>query len=220
MLPFPSVEGVRLATLKDLRRISIVAAASFFWSPTFRFQRPRYRDFPEDTIASYRSEYAAAIQDPACVVLVAEDMIKEDEAACIYEALRYAYAAEPVGSRGIVGVCSISLIPGSCYVGRFQSDYGRAGTTKFGTQTSILPQGAEGLRRDQSSVTMNLYNAATQPAKVRHLSGTMRLSTLAVAPAYWRKGHASRLVNFCTQLADLEEALLVSPIISKAIYCH
>ena len=37
----------------------------------------------------------------------------------------------------------------------------------------------------------------------RHLSGKMRLSTLAVHPAYWRRGHAMKLVSFCTQLADL-----------------
>lgn len=37
----------------------------------------------------------------------------------------------------------------------------------------------------------------------------MRLSTLAVAPSYWRRGHASRLVSFCTQLADLDDAPLV-----------
>jgi N-acetylglutamate synthase-like GNAT family acetyltransferase len=38
----------------------------------------------------------------------------------------------------------------------------------------------------------------------------MRLSTLAVSPIYWRRGHATSLVSFCTQLADLDEALLVS----------
>ena len=38
----------------------------------------------------------------------------------------------------------------------------------------------------------------------------MRLSTLAVSPAYWRRGHATKLVSFCTQLADLDEALVVS----------
>jgi len=38
----------------------------------------------------------------------------------------------------------------------------------------------------------------------------MRLATLAVAPAYWRRGHATRLIDFCTQLADSDEATLVS----------
>ena len=33
----------------------------------------------------------------------------------------------------------------------------------------------------------------------------MRLSTLAVHPAYWRRGHASRLVSWCTSLADMDD---------------
>jgi hypothetical protein len=32
----------------------------------------------------------------------------------------------------------------------------------------------------------------------------MRLSTVAVHPAYWRRGHGTRLINWCTRLADLE----------------
>lgn len=43
----------------------------------------------------------------------------------------------------------------------------------------------------------------------------MRLSTLAVAPCYWRRGHASRLVSFCTQLADADDAALVSKSVSE-----
>jgi ribosomal protein S18 acetylase RimI-like enzyme len=38
----------------------------------------------------------------------------------------------------------------------------------------------------------------------------MRLSTLAVNPVYWRRGHATRLVRFCTELADLDRAVMVS----------
>jgi hypothetical protein len=116
----PDVNGVRLATLDDLPRIAIVAAAAFFWSPTFRFQRPYYHEFPADTLASYWSEYAQAIEDPACVVLIAEDLLEADEAEHIYKALRSACPLSRPGQKAIVGVCSITLKPGSCYVGHFQ----------------------------------------------------------------------------------------------------
>jgi len=43
----------------------------------------------------------------------------------------------------------------------------------------------------------------------RHLEGNMRIDTLAVAPAYRRRGHARKLVSFCTYLADLDDAVLV-----------
>jgi hypothetical protein len=90
MLPSPNIDGVRLATLEDLDRISVVAASAFIWSSTFRFQRPYFNSFPTDTIASYRIEYERAIRDPACVVIVAEDVLESDEAEHVYEALRFA----------------------------------------------------------------------------------------------------------------------------------
>ena len=38
----------------------------------------------------------------------------------------------------------------------------------------------------------------------RYLTGQMRLTTLAVHPAYWKHGHGTRLTNWCTRLADLD----------------
>lgn len=69
-----------------------------------------------------------------------------------------------------------------------------------------------------------MYNEATAPAKARyvnrsmvefcddvhrHLAGQMRLSTLAVHPGYWHRGHASRLVRWSTCLADLDGVPMV-----------
>lgn len=121
----PSFEGLRLATLEDLPRIATVAAAGFFHSPTFQFQRIHYADYPNDTLSSYWMEYRAAILDPACVVLVAEDGLKEDEGGKVYSALReaaaYSPGAGPVGMKVVVGVASINLKPGSSYIGQFQT---------------------------------------------------------------------------------------------------
>ncbi|KAF1916881.1 hypothetical protein BDU57DRAFT_517268 [Ampelomyces quisqualis] len=199
MMPVPSINGVRLATLNDLHRISIVAAAAFFWSPTFRFQRPRYREFPADTVASYRTEYENAIQDPAFVVLVAEDILQPDEAEHVYEALRFACPSSCAGKKGIVGVCSFKLKPGSCYVSHLQP---------AGYNDLRCGPRSEYRKRDQCPEAVEIYEAVTSRPKSLHLANKMRLSTLAVLPMYWRRGHATRLVNFCTQLADLDEALL------------
>ncbi|CAO2650933.1 Nn.00g092300.m01.CDS01 [Neocucurbitaria sp. VM-36] len=218
MLPLPSVERVRLATLEDLHRISIVAAAAFFWSPTFRFQRPRYNDFPLDTIASYLVEYKAAIKDPACAVLVAEDVLEEDEAKDVYEALRFAYGPKSPRQKGIVGVCSLSLKPNSYYIGHCQPGSKLLGAACSETDMTSNTEAAHlglawqdevrNLKRDQCAAALEVYNMITGTAKLEHLAGKMRLSTLAVAPSYWRRGHASRLVSFCTQLADLDDAVL------------
>lgn len=121
----PPFDGVRLATTKDLPRIATVAAAGFFWSPTFRFQRPYYAQYPTDTILSYQKEYHSAILDPACIVLVAEDAPIESETESVYEALRvapvYGHGKDASSRKVVVGVASIVIKPGSCYIGLFQT---------------------------------------------------------------------------------------------------
>ncbi|CAE7024769.1 Acetyltransf-1 domain containing protein [Pyrenophora teres f. teres] len=218
MASLPSVHGVRVATQDDLHRISTVAAAAFFSSPTFQFQRPLHHRFSSDTIASYFMQYDAAIRDPLCLVLVAEDTLEADEAKHVYEALRGAFSSQPSDCQAIVGVCSIQLKPNSSYVDHLQQ------RPTLASPATNQP-GVNDLQRDQSAEAVAIYNQVTRPAKLkcvspipfpnvmlttnhRYLDGNMRLSTLAVAPAYWRRGHARRLVSFCTQLADLDNAVL------------
>lgn len=111
--------------MQDVERIATVAAAGFFHSPTFQYQRKYHAKYPDDTLLSYKSEYRAGILDPDCVVLVAEDHVKSHEGVHVYDALRRAVAYKPASSfdRGqiIVGVSSIS-IAGSRYAGRFQPE--------------------------------------------------------------------------------------------------
>jgi hypothetical protein len=122
----PSVDSVRLATPDDLPRIATVAAAGFFHSPTFQFQRVHYEKFPNDTLLSYLESYHAELQDPASIVIVAEDTLGEcNEGTKVYQALQqassYRPSSGPPGAKVIVGVASISLRPGSCYIGRFHT---------------------------------------------------------------------------------------------------
>lgn len=178
MLPLPNVDGVRLANLEDLPRISIVAAAAFFWSPSFRFQRPCYKEFPEDTIASYWNEYEAAIQDPTCVVLVTEDILEADEAEHIYEALRSACPPSMPGQQGIVGVCSINLKPESCYVGHLQTAGKQVSATNAHLSKATKPAKVyHGFRaqqrlhikiRDQCAEALMVYKSVTGPLKLKY----------------------------------------------------
>jgi hypothetical protein len=181
--PMPNVDGVRLATFADLERIAIVAAAAFFWSPTFRFQRPWYRDYPEDTIASYLTEYTAALNDPACAVLVAEDDLETDEAGYVYEALRPAYPSPVLRQKGIVGVCSLSLKPGSSYMGYFQPTSKHVSSAEKCQATTKSARGHDGTRmrpqlvrinqkRDQYDEAVKIYGSATGPVKLRCAYGS------------------------------------------------
>lgn len=112
-----ALKHVRRATMDDLPRIAQVAAAGFFHSPVFRFQRPYHHLFPEDTLISYLREYEAAILNPKSAVIVAEDEKIEHEASCPCEGLCSTAAAgldaerHQNSSNVIVGVCSVVFSP-------------------------------------------------------------------------------------------------------------
>jgi ribosomal protein S18 acetylase RimI-like enzyme len=222
------MNGVRLATLDDLPRISVVAAAALFSSPTFKFQRSHYKDFPSDTVAGYFVEYEKAIKDAACVVLVAEDVLDKNEAQHVYDELRYAYDSETSNHEGVVGVCSIRLKPGSCYIDQFQSasmsvsivkpDTHLTSNSVYSHDVRVVRENACHLKRDRCPKALEIYEAVTTPAKLKHLEGKMRVLTLAVTPFYWRRGYARRLVSFCTQLADLDNAVVVSATVAHLQY--
>ncbi|OCK75543.1 hypothetical protein K432DRAFT_337236 [Lepidopterella palustris CBS 459.81] len=190
-------DHIRLARLEDLDRIAIVAAAGFYHSPVFQFQRPYHDDYPEDTLASYHAEYEAAILDPNAAVLVAEDLPEDLESENVYEALRRVCPLTPepgANGKAIVGVLSITLQPGSKWSGQLQPK-GLPTQSRSITdhqQRDICPRGGE------------LYSKATAPAKSKYLTGRMRLATLAVHPAYWHRGHGTNLTMWCTHLADLD----------------
>lgn len=79
--------GLRLANPSDLPRIGIVAAAGFYHSPIFHFERPQHASCLLDTLADYRATFQRAILDPASAVLVVEDDYNAEEVDATYGAL-------------------------------------------------------------------------------------------------------------------------------------
>jgi len=114
----PSFGSLRLARVSDLWRIGFVSAASFYHSTFFPYYRPSYREFPHDTVASYRYEAHNGILNPDTIVLVAEDNYKEDESDSVYDALKAIYpfskdskeSVPKAGDQVIVGIMFLSLL--------------------------------------------------------------------------------------------------------------
>lgn len=129
--PAPTLKGpLRLAQLSDVPRIGVVAAAGFYHSPFFAYERPYYSQYPLDTLASYRKAFRSAILDPDSVVLVVEDTLNETEAASVYAALSGVYPSFEQQipkhlleqNKAVVAVACFSLVPNSNRRGQFQPD--------------------------------------------------------------------------------------------------
>ncbi|KAF7594768.1 hypothetical protein BBP40_008475 [Aspergillus hancockii] len=69
--PGPDLGELRLANPSDILRIGIVAAVAFRYSPLFRWER-LHKDFPADTLLSYRTQFRDATKYEDVIVLVIE----------------------------------------------------------------------------------------------------------------------------------------------------
>lgn len=106
------MSNIREATPEDLLRIGLVAAAGFYHSPVFQFQRPYHGAYPWDTFNSYVEDYRKAIDDPSCKVYVIEAKLRRGEGDHVYEALKRS-VPPPESLRNakgdvVVGVASMS----------------------------------------------------------------------------------------------------------------
>jgi hypothetical protein len=107
--PYPPLaDSLRIATVADLPRMAELSVLGFKDSEIFRFERPRYHEFPRDAVSSFANIYRAQLLDPRVVVIVAEDWRRADDNSSLAQAKRV-----------VVGVASWDLPEGSLRTGQF-----------------------------------------------------------------------------------------------------
>lgn len=79
---FPAFPSVRLATGADVKRMAELSVLGFRDSEIFRYERPHYKEFPQDAVASFANLYRSRLLHPRVVVIVAEDWMRSDEMSC------------------------------------------------------------------------------------------------------------------------------------------
>lgn len=179
--PAPAFKGpLRLAQLSDLPRIGVVAAAGFYHSPWFAYERPYSSQYPLDTLASYRKSFRSAILDPDSVVLVVEDTLDETEAASAYAALSGVYPSFEQQipkhlldqNKAVVAVASFSLVPNSNRRGQFQP-HGKLPWHPF-SQRSVLTLAGDNAEapddavsnRDRNNTAFTIIEEVLHPQEV------------------------------------------------------
>lgn len=113
--PVPAFPCLRLASLRDVPRIAVVSTLGFRNSEIFKFERPKYDQYPHDTITAFRNLFREQISDPNSVVVVAEDtrVQEEDQSPDGVD------DPAAIPRRVIVGVCSWIFQNGSERKGQF-----------------------------------------------------------------------------------------------------
>ena len=118
--PYPTLPFLRLANADDVARMADLSVLGFKDSEIFRYERPRYEEFPQDAVASFANIYRSQLLDPRGLVIVAEDWQRPDELSHSppSEDDDPDCASKPV-KRVVVGVASWILPEDSPRIGQF-----------------------------------------------------------------------------------------------------
>ena len=124
--PFPP--NMRMATVEDLPRLSLVGAAGFRDSPFYYFQRPAHADFPQDTVDDYRCQCIKSMMDASEILVVVSAEYRDDEIEFVHEELKNTYqqnqpkVSKASGQQVIVGYVSCVFANPTQRNGRFATE--------------------------------------------------------------------------------------------------
>ncbi|KAI3335928.1 hypothetical protein F4824DRAFT_462904 [Ustulina deusta] len=178
--PLPPFHSLRLAVASDIERIADISVIGFKDSEIFRYERPRYADFPEDAVASFANIYRTQLLDPLAVVIVAQDSPNSTngDADC----------SGTSRQRIVVGVASWRLAEKSPRQGQF-----------------VVPDVGEprpAPDRDLCQHRLDLFRRITQETENQYFSGKNICDKLVVHPSYRRRGHATLMLKWGQRLCD------------------
>ncbi|KAI8710406.1 hypothetical protein NCS52_01577200 [Fusarium sp. LHS14.1] len=183
--PSPPFGSLRRALPADVPRIGIVATGGYRYSPVFKNERPNHADFAGDTLLSYRHEFLSLIESREHIVFVATDKFDPNEGK-MTKAIIPADDDWPMpepDDEVVIGVACWKLSPESDRKGSIQND------------NAHYPKLPENRKRDMNEDYCDALEACCQEAEKRYFNGLPTMEALVVHPAYWRRGHGSRLVQ-------------------------
>ncbi|KAK4171312.1 hypothetical protein QBC36DRAFT_340206 [Triangularia setosa] len=191
-MDFPPLGTLRIASPADALRISIVATAAFRYSPLFDWERPDHAKYPEDTLESYHTQFLNAIQSDDHIVLVQEDAYLGNEnhktTAIIPDGT--GGTTPKAGDGVIVAVISIKLDPNSPHKGKLKNNKGLHLTAP------------ENPGRDLNQRRYDEWGTLSVAARKKNKAHKDSIiSMIVVHPAYWRRGHGTRLATWARDLA-------------------
>ncbi|KAJ8125442.1 hypothetical protein O1611_g8198 [Lasiodiplodia mahajangana] len=196
--PHPALPSLRLAVAADIDRLAEVTVAGFNSTARFLSERPGYKNFPEDTLASFANLFRAQLLDPQMVVIVAED--------------------SPSAAKGSVG--SSSSANGPVVVGvaswRFPEASLRHG--QFVELNVGAPRTAP--NRDLNQQRADIYSRVLGETEKKYFTGRVICDKLVVHPSYRRRGHATSMLKWGQRLCDqdgIDQGVIPSQI-SEQVY--
>ncbi|RSL78877.1 hypothetical protein CEP52_017594, partial [Fusarium oligoseptatum] len=173
--PPPPFGPLRLASPADDPRIGNVASAGFHSSPVFHYERPNHAGFPEDTVLSYCHEFLYLIKSHEYIVLVATDKFDPNE-----------------------GEKTQAIIPanGALPIPKPDDE----------VVVALYPKLPENRKRDMNEDNCDALEKCCQAAEKRYFQGpTYTLEMVVVHPAYQKRGHGRRLVQWGIKLATKDK---------------
>jgi len=172
---FPNV-FIRPAVASDLDALTWIGVAAFPYEPQWPYRYPFAADFPEEHHKFTRNRYAEwldAARTGGCIIMVAESLSLEDPST--YK---------------VIGL-SIWRLP---QIGGVKSN------------AKLHPPTANSSREDANPLHMDAYRMSVTQAQEKYFDriygrNQLSLAQLATHPNYWRRGAATRMLEWGISLS-------------------
>ncbi|CAI6336340.1 unnamed protein product [Periconia digitata] len=182
---YPTLPSLRLANAKDIDRMAGLSVLGFKDSEILRYERPHFKEYPQDALTSFANIYRSQLSDPLAITIVSEDWRVPDELSDFPQR-----TDPPAAERVVVGVASWNLPKGSRRAGQFVvPDVGHLEPSPD---------------RDLCQHRLNLFTRITEVEEKKYLEGSMTCNKLVVHPSYGGKGHATFMLQWGLRLCEAD----------------
>lgn len=193
--------STRPALPSDIPRLGLLFVSSFHYSPNTKWYRPHYPQYPEDMLAQYTAWSATYLQDPQYITLVTTDAFIPSERS-------KTEAHFPPGVTTCLGeeVQAGDQVPVTIAIWKVGTERGRAWRRGAGKilEGAVFPAAPELKMRDWHQGHAEAMLGIEREAKERcGFDRLVELDMLVTHPAYWGRGHGSRMVRWGLEYSRL-----------------
>lgn len=204
--PFP--RNLRLMLPEDIARVAVVQYAAFENTAEGRYTTPYHKKYPDDTINSYMACAADQLRMHDYVCIVIEDVACTNESSFTNAVISDDH---PASAARLNANSKTTIIVGYAAWKFDQSKMshrlGQFSELALSIPSSRWPEIPRSEDRDIDNDHCQKHCDAITIAQDTHLTDcAMGLETMAIHPAYHRKGHGRALLSWGMQLAGIDGA--------------
>jgi len=193
-------DNLRLATPADISRMGLVMSAGFGSTLEAAWLQPYLRTFPRDSLLTSQEYVDRCMGSKGFATVVIEDTYEPAEVQAMAEIVPEDEAREHsmYEEKVVAGMATWKFMSGSPRIGQFNDEL------HVSDLETLSPS------RDEHRDHTRRFHSKNRDLRKKYFHGSnwFELHTLVVNPAYWRRGHGRRLLEWGIRVACIDQVEL------------